>query len=149
MNKNILAIIIAAVAVLAAGVLVLNSGNKNNNSTDMADMNMPTSSVSNGSNPMMSEQTNEVISGTATVDMFNFEFTPKKVTIKKGTTVTWNQKDDTRHDVAPTMDYGDAFVPSKLMKKGESYSFTFNTAGTYTYICSPHPYMKGTIEVVE
>ena len=37
----------------------------------------------------------------------------------------------------------------ELLAKVESYSWTFNTVGTYTYHCSPHPYMKGIVEVVE
>jgi plastocyanin len=36
---------------------------------------------------------------------------------------------------------------SELLAKGESYSFTFKKAGTYTYHCTPHPYMKGTVVV--
>lgn len=79
----------------------------------------------------------------------NFAYTPAKLTIKKGTKLTWTNKDDAHHDIHPDKDYGDAFKPSELMAKGESYSFTFNTVGTYTYHCTPHPYMKATIEVTE
>ena len=79
----------------------------------------------------------------------DFSFTPNKLTIKKGTTITWTNKDAAHHDINPDKDYGDAFKPSKLLGKGEAYSFTFNTAGTYSYHCTPHPYMKATIEVTE
>ena len=79
----------------------------------------------------------------------NFSFNPSKLTIKKGTALTWTNKDDAHHDVSPDKDFGDAFKPSELMAKGQSYSFTFNTPGTYSYHCTPHPYMKATIEVTE
>lgn len=77
-----------------------------------------------------------------------FAVSPKILKIKKGTTVTWINKDAAQHDVMPTTESAD-FVASELFGKGESYEFTFNTVGTYNYLCSPHPYMKGTIEVTE
>lgn len=85
---------------------------------------------------------------TSSVEISNFAFKPAKITIKKGTTVTWTNKDSAMHDVTPTGGGAD-FKASELLAKGESYSFTFNTTGTYTYLCSPHPYMKGTVEVTE
>lgn len=82
------------------------------------------------------------------ISIDDFAFNPAKLTIKKGTKITWTNNDDARHDITPTGGASD-FVASKLLAKGESYEFTFNTVGTYTYKCSPHPYMKGTIEVTE
>ena len=82
------------------------------------------------------------------ISIKGFAFNPSKLTIKKGTKVTWTNNDDARHDITPTGGAND-FVASKLLSQGESYEFTFNTVGTYTYKCSPHPYMKGTIEVTE
>lgn len=79
----------------------------------------------------------------------DFSFSPKKLTIAKGTTLKWTNKDNAHHDVKPDSDYGSAFAASKLMAMGESYSFTFNTPGTYNYHCTPHPYMKAIIEVTE
>jgi plastocyanin len=40
-------------------------------------------------------------------------------------------------------------VAGPLLARGESYSFTFNDAGSIPYHCSPHPYMKGSVTVVE
>ena len=37
----------------------------------------------------------------------------------------------------------------KLISKGESVSFTFDKVGIFPYHCMPHPYMTGTVEVVE
>ena len=78
----------------------------------------------------------------------DFAFGSNKMTVKKGTKITWTNMDDAHHDITPLTGAND-FVASKLLSKGEAYEFTFNTAGTYTYKCSPHPYMKGTIEVTE
>lgn len=83
-----------------------------------------------------------------TVQIRDFAFGPEKITIKKGTTITWTNHDDAHHDVFPTSGASD-FTASKLLAKGESHSFTFNQVGTYTYKCSPHPYMKASVEVTE
>jgi plastocyanin len=36
---------------------------------------------------------------------------------------------------------------SKPLDTGDSFAFTFTTPGTYQYICSLHPFMKGTVVV--
>lgn len=82
------------------------------------------------------------------VEISNFAFSPSTMRVKKGTTVTWTNRDDAHHDITPTSGASD-FKASELLSNGESYSFTFNMTGTYSYKCSPHPYMKGTVEVVE
>jgi plastocyanin len=47
------------------------------------------------------------------------------------------------HDI--TADQGQ--FGSKLLKPSQNWSYTFSKAGTYTYKCVPHPWMKGTIIV--
>lgn len=76
-----------------------------------------------------------------TVVLKGFAFTPAEITVSKGDTVTWTNEDSATHDVA-----GDAFK-SGDMKKGDTFSYTFNETGTFDYICSFHPSMKGTVIV--
>jgi plastocyanin len=78
-----------------------------------------------------------------TVDVKNFSFTPASLTVAKGTTVTWKFDDSANHNVTAS----DKSFKSADMHTGGSYSFTFNSAGTYNYICSIHQYMKGSITV--
>ncbi|MEA2980710.1 MAG: hypothetical protein QOF91_288 [Alphaproteobacteria bacterium] len=73
----------------------------------------------------------------------NFVFTPKRMTVKAGTTVTWTNHDDIPHTVAAK----DRRFKSKAMDTDESFSFTFSTPGEYPYFCSLHPHMTGTIVV--
>jgi amicyanin len=83
--------------------------------------------------------------GTATtVSIDNFTFSPPKLTVKAGTTVTWTNKDDIPHGIAAT---GNAFARSNALDTDNSYSFTFTTPGTYQYFCYIHPHMTGTIVV--
>lgn len=77
------------------------------------------------------------------IEIEDFAYVPATITIKAGTTVTWTNKDSVRHTA--TSDTG--LFDSGLFGKGESFSYTFTEAGTFTYFCTPHPYMKGTVIV--
>lgn len=74
----------------------------------------------------------------------NFAFSPKTVTVKKGTKVTWTNQDVASHTV--TSDTGTE-LNSELLGKGESFSHVFNEAGTFAYHCTPHPNMQATVVV--
>lgn len=75
------------------------------------------------------------------ISMKSFAFNPAILNIKVGDTVTWTNNDSVTHDIS-----GSGFK-SPLMSNGQSYSFTFNTVGTYDYVCAIHPSMKGTVVV--
>jgi plastocyanin len=77
------------------------------------------------------------------VKIDNFTFTPQRVTVKAGTTVTWTNQDDIPHTVTSATK---AFR-SKALDTDDKFSFTFTTAGVYEYFCSLHPHMTGTIVV--
>ena len=81
--------------------------------------------------------------GVIEINIEGFAFNPATIRIAKGTTVRWTQKDSTQHTV--TSD--DGVFGSPLLSKGETYSHTFNEAGTFDYHCTPHPSMKGKIIV--
>jgi plastocyanin len=76
-----------------------------------------------------------------TVEIHDYAFEPKAVTVPAGTTVTWTNHDDNDHNVTG------AGVKSKSFGMNGTYSYTFATAGTYDYVCSLHPQMKGTVTV--
>jgi plastocyanin len=78
------------------------------------------------------------------VSIDNFTFTPQTLTVKAGTTVTWNNHDDIPHGVASD---NNAFRRSKALDTDDKFAFTFTTPGTYKYFCYIHPHMTGTIEV--
>jgi plastocyanin len=80
--------------------------------------------------------------GGAVVVAKNVEFLPDKASIKVGETVTWQFKDTVAHNVVAE----DKSFESKLLTKG-TFKHTFDKAGTYPYVCTVHPNMKGTVEV--
>lgn len=80
------------------------------------------------------------------IEVTNMSYSPAEVTIEKGQTVRWNFDDSgLPHDVA-----GDGVLEgelkSELLTEG-TYEYTFDEAGTFTYHCTPHPAMVGTIIV--
>ena len=72
-----------------------------------------------------------------------FSFRPKELNIAKGTSVTWTNQEPTKHTVISD----DGKFESTVMAEGKSWSYTFNDAGTFTYHCSIHPGMTGTVIV--
>jgi plastocyanin len=76
------------------------------------------------------------------VTIDNFTFSPAELTVKVGTTVIWKNQDDIPHTVVSAGKF-----KSKALDTDDSYSFTFTTAGDYTYFCSLHPHMTGMIKV--
>lgn len=87
-----------------------------------------------------------VQSGTAKVEIVNYSFKPSTLTVTPGTKVTYTQEDGgTVHNATGS---GNAsFISSPQLKQGQSYTVTFTKTGTYSYICTVHPYMKGTVIV--
>jgi plastocyanin len=73
----------------------------------------------------------------------NMAYTPATISVSAGTTITWTNKDGVAHTV--TSDTG-LFDSGNISTNG-TYSHTFDTAGTYTYHCTIHIFMKGTVSV--
>jgi amicyanin len=140
--------IIAAVVVLALiGVVVYAYTQRDNNHMDTSMQGMTgQQKQAEGSDKSTNDTTNPV--ATNSVEIKDYAYSPTTITVKVGTKVTWTNQDTVKHTV--TSDPGTpAVISSELFGKGESFSYTFDKAGTYTYFCEPHPYMKGTVVVTE
>lgn len=94
-------------------------------------------------------ETNEV-----TVKIIGNSYYPKVLEITPGTTVTWINEDvfsylagefSGIHNVVSTE--GPTNLNSPMLAHAESWSYTFEEEGEYTYICTPHPYMEGKVKV--
>jgi plastocyanin len=77
------------------------------------------------------------------VSIENFAFNPATLTVHVGSTVTWTNHDEEPHTVAAN---DGSFHSPGLDGKG-TYSYTFQKAGTFDYVCSIHPSMHGTVVV--
>jgi plastocyanin len=81
--------------------------------------------------------------GPDAVGINGFAFVPATLTVTAGSTVTWTNQDEDPHTV---VDGGGAFR-SQVLGSGGAYSFTFPAAGTFDYVCSIHPFMRGMVVV--
>jgi manganese oxidase len=70
----------------------------------------------------------------------NNKFVPDTLTVKVGTTVTWVNQDGYVHTVTSGTSPSDrsGLFDSGNLNGGETFSFTFDKAGTYDYFCIPH-----------
>jgi plastocyanin len=84
--------------------------------------------------------------GDASVDIPDISFDPAKLTVKKGTTVTWTNSDDLPHTVTKDDGPGPDF-DSGTMNEGDEFDQTFDTKGTIEYVCTIHSGQKGSITV--
>jgi plastocyanin len=78
-------------------------------------------------------------------------YSPDKITVVVGVnnTVVWSNADTAAHTVTSvTVPSGAASFDSGNMDPGASYNYTFTTPGTYTYHCSYHSWMTGSVTVV-
>src|SRR6266508_4182387 len=85
-----------------------------------------------------------VAAADAGVSIDDLAFSPATVVVQAGDTVTWtNQQTDVPHTV--TADGGS--FDSGTLNTGDTFQYTFDTAGTFPYHCAIHPTMHGTVEV--
>lgn len=104
----------------------------------------------NASTSMPTVSPENAPSGTIVVDMQDYEFRPKALTVKKGSTIVFVNKDSSKHTA--TDDQG-AFN-SKDIDAGQSFSLTLDQPGVFPYHCEYHGDrggvdMAGTITVTE
>jgi plastocyanin len=79
----------------------------------------------------------------AKVGIDNFKFGPGTLTVAKGTAVTWTNDDDIPHTVVLNA----LGVRSKTLDTDKAFTYQFDKAGTFAYICGLHPFMKGQVVV--
>ena len=73
----------------------------------------------------------------------NFMFSPATITVKAGSTVTWTNLDEEPHTV-----FSDAgLFRSGALDTQDSFSFTFDKPGSYSYFCAIHPFMTARVVV--
>src|SRR6185312_10640267 len=119
-------------AVLAVGVLIAAGCGQ---SRPVAATAAPSAEISITAPPQPAGANQVIIDG--------FAFAPVTLTVPAGTTVTWTNRDEEPHTVAAS----DGSFHSPGMGTGAIFAHTFSTAGTFDYVCSIHPMMRGTVVV--
>lgn len=141
MKRTVAVLITLIVLVLAGWYLFARSSKSTTN--DMSAIS-PRPSTSVTTSPTSS---NNAAATANAVTIQNFAFGPTAITVKKGTAVTWTNKDNATHTVTETD--GKTGPMSGSLANGATFAFTYNTVGTFAYHCSIHTSMVGTVTVTE
>jgi plastocyanin len=81
-----------------------------------------------------------------TIQIKDFAFNPQTLTVRSGEKVTWINRDEEPHTVVSVEKQ---FKKSSALDTDQTFTITAGAPGTYTYFCSVHPKMTGTIVVVK
>ena len=74
----------------------------------------------------------------------DFHFTPQTLRVKSGEKITWINRDEEPHLVVSV---AKQFKKSPPLDTDQEFTITASAPGTYTYFCSIHPKMTGTMVV--
>ena len=100
----------------------------------------PTSTPIPTPTPTSTPTPTPLASATGSVAVNNYSFSPSSVTIRSGGKVTWSFQSGTHTATGSVFNSGTKMA-------GQSFEYTFNSAGTYGYVCSFHGSMTGTVTV--
>lgn len=85
------------------------------------------------------------LSGHVKIDISNFMYSPAVLKVKLGSTITITNEDDVEHTATSNTE---GVFNTGTLNKGQAMSFKLNKVGIFSYHCSFHAFMHGTIEVV-
>jgi len=77
------------------------------------------------------------------VRIVDFQFSPASITIHRGTIVKWKNRGGTSH----TTTSNNGLWDSGMLTPGDTFRHRFRRRGTFSYHCSIHARMTGTITV--
>ncbi|MCV2882142.1 cupredoxin family copper-binding protein [Actibacterium sp. XHP0104] len=79
------------------------------------------------------------------IEIRRFKFDPPEMTVPKGTTITWINRDAAPHTAT---DSGGTWDTGELRRDDEA-AITFDQAGSFDYVCAYHPNMRARITVTD
>ncbi len=125
-------VLVFVLALMGIGYVVASHGNLSGNSTAQA-----------------SSSQDKTAFGDTQVYMRHDLFTPMRIQVVLGTTVTWTNQDAVPHNVtfSPVVMSSSNNWESGLLSPGQSFSYTFTSQGTFQYHCQEDPGMIGVVIV--
>jgi plastocyanin len=133
MQKKILAAPPVAVAIIALAVVLLSAEDSTESVPPASDPNLVTIIMSSSRPNCESDDTC---------------FTPNKITVNLGESVTWTNDDSAFHTVTSGYyDEPDGFFDSQQLDPAQKFSHVFSEPGQFQYYCRLHPWMEGQVTV--
>lgn len=135
-TRTLLLVVVAAAAttLLVLGTTPLRSSA---NTTTAGGMHMLRPSVQSSRTVVLKHRR------TVHVNIQNLAFGPARIVVSPGTKIIWSNQDGFQHTV--TSDKG--LWDSGPINSGAHFGRVFKKVGTFTYHCTIHPFMHGTITV--
>jgi plastocyanin len=84
--------------------------------------------------------------GQSKIEIKDFAFNPQTITVKSGEKITWINRDEEPHTVVSVEKQ---FKKSAALDTDQEFTVVVGAPGTYSYYCSVHPKMTGTIVVTQ
>lgn len=131
--------VVGAVGILIAFVFAMSDENK----TDEAAGTAATATENPTDRPA---KVNGVDAKVNEVEIADFTFSPDMITVRRGSTVRFTNRDTLAHTATSDSDSGSTFDSGQL-ETGASYAHRFATNGTFTYKCAIHNSMTGSVMV--
>ena len=153
-NKTLTLVLALAICAMMSGLLAMHStavfamGNATQAGNQSGNQNQ-SSAATTSTPPTTSGPTVIISPGSSSPSNAKF-FDPPKLTVSKGTTVTWKNGDSTMHTVTSGSAQGGesgTVFDSSYLTGGKTFQWTPNSTGTFDYYCTLHPYMKGQVVV--
>jgi plastocyanin len=85
-----------------------------------------------------------VVAKQTKIEIKDFAFNPQTITVKSGERITWFNRDEEPHTIVSVEKQ---FKKSSPLDTDQEFTVTAGAPGTYSYFCSVHPKMTGTIIV--
>ena len=142
MNTKVILGVLLVIIVVGGGIFLVNRKNNPTPQQAQDQMHMNKPEPSKTAMPSSNGSSSQIVE-TTSVNIANFAYDPPTIKIKVGDTVTWTNKDNVGHSA--TAD--DGTWDTGVLQQGKSGSAKFSKAGVFTYHCSVHPNMHGTIVV--
>lgn len=79
------------------------------------------------------------------IEIKDFAFNPQTITVKSGEKITWINRDEEPHTIVSVEKQ---FKKSSALDTDQEFTVVAGASGTYSYYCSVHPKMTGTIVVI-
>ncbi len=144
--KRLLALALPLLALAVAGC-GSSSSSSSSSSTGSAAASTPAASTPATSTPAAGGSGSSGSGGSIHVSMKNVAFLPKVVQAKVGQTILWTNDDTPPHNV--TYVGGPHFASSSTLNPGQRFTLKLTQAGTISYFCTIHPFMKASIVVAQ
>jgi plastocyanin len=90
------------------------------------------------------KDTDPIATGGTRIEIKDFAFNPQTITVKSGEKITWINRDEEPHTIVSVEKQ---FKKSSALDTDQEFTITAGAPGTYTYYCSVHPKMTGTIVI--